>query len=724
MRTLLRALAALALAVAAFLVWALWPEGPGFDPAPLLARAERYDVRILRDEFGVPHIYGATDPDVAYGLAYAHAEDDALTIQKVLLATRGQLARVDGPDAAPVDYMVRLLGFWDDVEAGYHSAISPEARALAEAYADGFNHWAALHPDAVLPGVVPVRGQDVVAGFAFKTPLFYGLDGSLRELFSRGAGDEAPKLALQLSPSERAFHLGPAAPPALGSNAVAVSPRRTSDGATRLLVNSHQPYRGPVAWYEVRLRSGEGWDAAGGVFPGSPLVLHGHNRDLGWASTVNRPDLFDVYALVTAADRPGQYRLGDAWRDLERRTAGLDVRLLGRLRWTFTRDVLRSEHGPVVETPAGTFAFRYAGMGEIRQIDQYYRMNRARDFDAWWSAMSMQALPSINFVYADRTGRIAYVYNASLPRRAPGPDWRGDLPGDRPELIWTEHLSLDEVPHVIDPPSGFVVNCNHTPFRATAEGEGPRAEDFPERLGIETGMTNRGLRALELWGGDERITAEAFRAYKYDTRYSERSDERAWVEGLLALDVSDDPGLAEAQRVLASWDFDTAADDRAAALGVLATLPMLEARRRGEAPPEPRAALAAAARSLREHHGRLDPPWGELNRFRRGRFDEPIDGGPDVLRAAEARALGPDGTFTADSGDTLILFVEWDAEGRVRSETIHQFGSATLDAASPHFDDQVPLFLAERTKPVRLDEADLRAHLEREYRPGQESAAP
>jgi penicillin amidase/acyl-homoserine-lactone acylase len=298
------------------------------------------------------------------------------------------------------------------------------------------------------------------------------------------------------------------------------------------------------------------------------------------------------------------------------------------------------------------------------------------------------------------------------------------VPGDRRALIWTETRPLDEVPHVIDPPSGFVVNCNHTPFRATAEGEGPRARDFPERLGIETRMTNRGWRALELWGADERITPEEFRAYKYDKRYSERSAVHDWVEGLLLLDVSDDPGLVEAQRVLAGWGFGTEVDDRAAALGVLATRPMLEARQHGRPSPDPRAALAAAAAALREHHGRLDPPWGDVNRFRRGRWDAPIGGGPDVLRAVKAEGLDANGTLTADGGDTLILFVEWDAEGRVRSETIHQYGSATLDAASPHFDDQVPPFLEERTKPVWLDEAELRAHLEREYRPGEEAARP
>jgi len=724
MRTLVRLLLTLTVALAALLAWAFWPAGPGFDPEPLLARAERYDVRILRDGFGVPHVHGATDADVAYGLAYAHAEDDALTIQRVTLATRGTLATVAGRAAAPTDYLVSLLGFWDNVHAGYESEISPEARRLAEAYADGFNHWAALHPEAVLPGVVPVTGKDVVAGFVFKTPFFYGLDRHLRELFERDAAAGEASLAFQLAPTGRAFELGPAAPPELGSNAVAVAPGRSADGATRLLVNSHQPYEGPVAWYEVRLESGEGWDAAGGVFPGSPLMLHGHNRDLGWASTVNRPDLFDTYTLVTDPARPGQYRLGDAWLDLERQTARLDVRLLGRLRWPVERPVLRSRHGPVVELASGPVAFRYAGMGEIRQIDQYYRMNRARTFDEWWSAMEMQALPSINFVYADRTGRIAYLYNAALPRRVPGPDWSGDLPGDRPELVWSETLPLAELPHVIDPPSGFVVNCNHTPFRATAEGEGPRAEDFPERLGIETRMTNRGWRALELWGADPSITAAEFRAYKYDKRYSERSDVRAFVDALVSLDVADDPRLLAAQQLLANWSFDTEIGNRTTGLAVLAVLPSVLAKRLGEPPRDLRADLEAAVATLEAHHGRLDPAWGELNRFRRGAIDRPIAGGPDVLRAAEDLDPGPDGTFVVDSGDTLVIFATWGADGRLASETIHQYGSATLDETSPHYTDQVPLFLAEETKPVLLDEADLRENLEREYRPGDETATP
>lgn len=691
--------------------WALWPAAARFDPEPLLEAAAAYDVRILRDEYGVPHVYGARDADVAYGLGFAHAEDDFLTIQKVLLATRGELARVQGMEAAPIDYMVRLLGFWEDVEARYETDLSSEARAVAEAYAAGVNHYAALHRQAVLPGAIPARGEDVVAGFAFKMPLFYGLDRTILELF-----EEDRQRRLSLAPTEKAFRLVPGLAPPLGSNAVAVAPSRSADGATRLLVNSHQPYEGPVAWYEVRLHSEEGWDVAGGVFPGSPVMLHGHNRDLGWASTVNRPDLVDVYVLETDPEDPDRYRFGDGWRELETEEVEIEVRLFGRLTWTVTREVARSVHGPVLRRPHGTYAIRYAGMGEIRQLDQYLRMNKARSFAEWREAMAMQTLPSVNFVYADRAGHIGYFYNAKLPRREPGWSWKAYLPGDRPELVWRESWPFEAVPQVVDPPSGMVANANHTPFRATVGPYNPDPERFAEAHGIERRMTNRGLRALALYGGDPSITREEFRAYKYDKRYAEGSDARRLVAEILEAELP--PELEAAREVLARWEFTAEVDDRSAALAILSLSPIVIAERRGEEPPDLLESFREAAETLERHHGRLDPPWGEVNRFRRGTIDAPVGGGPDVLRAIESFELDDDGTYTARSGDCFFMFVEWGPDGALRSDSIHQFGSATLDPTSPHFADQVPLFLAEETKRVWLDEEDLREHLSREYRPG------
>ncbi|MEE3330158.1 MAG: penicillin acylase family protein [Myxococcota bacterium] len=707
-----------------FSVWVFAPERARFDAQPLIDAGAEYDVRILRDEYGVPHIYGVTDPDVAYGLAYAHSEDDFATIQEVLLSARGELARWKGASAAPLDMLVRWMGAWDAIAAGYDTELSPEVRALVEAYADGVNHYAALHPRETLPGVIPVTGRDVVAGFASRVPFFFGIQSTVAELF---ADERASPIAT--GPIEAAFeHMTHGAE--LGSNAVAVNRRRSADGATRLLINSHQPFTGPAAWYEVRLKSEAGWDMAGGVFPGSPIVLHGHNRDLGWASTVNRPDLADVYVLET--DETGQhYKLDGEWREFERRPNEVDIRLLGRLRtnwmWLASQlsplpvELLRSEHGPAVQTAHGTYALRYAGMGEIRQVEQWYRMNRATTHEEWTDAMRMLAIPSFNFVYADRKGRIAYYYNAKTPVRAKGWNWQEYLPGDRSDLIWTESYGFDDTPQVVNPRSGYVVSTNQTPFRATALGQGPDEEDFPAEAGFETNMNNRALRAHELYGRDRWITRDEFRKYKYDKRYSKDSRVREVISEVLAAEFDEGTTQREAQELLAGWSYDVEIGNRVTALAIMTAQPVILAERR-ELPEVPGVleSFKAAVETLLDHHGRLDPTWGEVNRFRRGHLDLPANGGPDVLRALEDFDLNEDGTFVPVSGDTLIYFVEWDRSGNLRSESIHQYGSATLDAKSVHYDDQVEMFLASGTKPVYFDEADLREHLESEYRPGEE----
>jgi penicillin amidase/acyl-homoserine-lactone acylase len=671
----------------------------------LLARAAAYDVRIQRDGFGVPHIRGKTDADVAYGLAFAHAEDDFDTIQRVLLASRGALARVEGREAAPADFLFHWFGVGDAVRAGYESELSAEARAVAEAYADGVNHYAALHPEAVLPGAIPSSGRDVVAGFTFRTPFFYGLERALTPLF-----EEEPSEALA------AWFEAPAW--ALGSNAIAVAPHRSADGKTRLLVNSHQPYTGPVAWYEVRLESETGWDIAGGVFPGSPVVLHGTNRHLGWASTVNTPDLVDIYRLEIDPHDPDRYRLDGEWKRFEKDEVALEVKLLGRLTWTVRREILRSVHGPVIRQPHGAFALRFVGQGELRHLEQYLRMNRARSLGEWQDAMRMQAVPSANFVYADRAGNIAYFYNAVFPKRVAGLDWQGVLPGDRSDLIWNEFLPFEAAPQVVNPRSGFVVNSNHSPFQSTEPADAPDPAHFAPELGIETRMTNRGYRALELFSADDSITAEEFRAYKYDKRYSKRSEARRIVDEVLASDFFGDAQLTAGQELLRGWSESTEADDRTAAQAILTSTPVVVAQMRGKTPPSIGGSYRAAVRTLLRRHGRIDPLWGEVNRFQRGELDLPASGGPDVLRAIEDFEL-EEGIYAARSGDSFVVFVEWDGEGRQTIETIHQFGSATLDRESPHYADQVPLFLAEKTKPVYMDADALAPHVTRDYRPGE-----
>jgi len=667
------------------------------DPAIFIARAAQYDVHIRRDSWGVPHVLGKTDADVAFGLGFAHSEDDFATIQDVALASRGQLAASTGLKGATTDYLVHLFRVWENIDARYAKDLPPDLRRVIEAYADGVNYYAALHPEKRKDGLLPLTGKDVAAGFVFKTPFFYGLDSLLRKLNTDTGGKPLPEI---------------------GSNGLAVGPHRSADGATRLLVNSHQPYEGPVSWYEVVLQSGEGWHVAGGIFPGTPFMLHGHNEHLGWANTVNSPDLADVYRLTINPANDNQYLLDGKWRDFEKSDAAIRVKLLGPLYWTFHRDVLWSAQGPVFKTDHGVFAVRYAGINEIRQVLQYYRLNKARDLDEWKAAMRLQALPSINYIYADEHGTIGYVYNAQFPVRKEGIDWHGFIPGDRSDLIWHAYVPFDKIPQIWNPKSDFVFNSNNTPFQATAPEDDLKPADFPKTLGIQTNMTNRAMRALETFGADPSITADAFRRYKFDLTYSVHADVMRMIAEILAVKPGDDADLKEAQRILKAWDRRTDIHDRGTALAVLMGVRAAPEEQGGPWKEKPIDALKEAMAILKTHFGRLDPEWGQVNRFRRGTLDLPIDGGPDIYRAVYGKQQD-DGTLTAVDGDTFIMFVTWDRNGKLSSQSIHQYGSATLDSASPHYADQTPLFVKMQMKPVWFTEAELKGHIARDYRPGQ-----
>ncbi|MEQ8179686.1 MAG: penicillin acylase family protein [Amphiplicatus sp.] len=709
-------------AVCALLVIAgavLWTPGPTrFDASAAKQAAAAFDARVIRDAFGVPHIYGPRDADVAFGLAYAHAEDDWKTIEETLFFSRGTLASQTGKRGAITDYLVAALNVWPDIEAQYERTLSPKTRELVEGYAAGINFWCAERPSRCKSGVAPVSGKDIVAGFVMRTPFFYGLDAELTALFetkpeTHAALEQAREALLRLPPSVE-----------VGSNAIAVAPSRATDGHTRLMVNSHQPYTGPVAWYEVRVKSEEGWDMIGGLFPGSPIVSHGAGPKLGWAFTVNKPDLVDVYKLeVDNPKKPTKYRFDGDWKPLERSKTKLRVRLFGPFSLPVTREVYRSAHGPVFVTPSGVFAVAYAAMNDIRGVEQFYRLNKASDFAEWRNAMAMQAVPSFNVVYADGKGTIAYYYNAAIPIRARDQDWSTPVPGDKSELLWQGVRPFGSAPHVVAPAAGYVVNGNNNPFESSSAEDSPKPEDFPPEYGIDMKTTNRGLREQELYGADEAISGEEFVAYKMDHFYSRKSRLAHLIDSLLADDsVTNDPGLAEEIALLKSWDLSASKDSRSAALAIRTGRLALDWYLAGEHPetPNPKDALTQASEELRAAFGRIDPLWSEAMRLKRGEESWALNGGPETLRAVYPDGENAHGAWTAAGGDTYILYADWpEGGGTPLIKTIHQFGSATLSKKSPHYADQAPLFAAEEWKspPMTLDALLLEATAD--YRPGE-----
>ncbi|MBT8114322.1 MAG: penicillin acylase family protein, partial [Arenicella sp.] len=393
-----------AVAITAAAIWLYRPLAENPDAETLAAAASNYAVEIIRDQWGVPHITGETDADVSFGLAYAHAEDDFETIQETLAATRGVLARYRGSSVATTDYVSHLLSVWPTVEARFANDVPEDVKAIAAAYVAGLNYYAAQHPDQTWQGLAPFKAEDVIAGFIFKTPFFYGLDDVLLDLFDEHRNID---IALDPAPGEIAWQSRRSSHSEFGSNALAVRAHRSGDGKTRLLINSHQPMTGPVAWYEAHLISQQGLNISGGLFPGTPVVLHGFNDQLGWANTVNHIDLSDSYVLTRNPENELQYRLDGKWVDFEVREVEIEVKLFGPFRYPVKRRLLISRHGPVIESKKASYALRYAGMGEIRQLEQYYRLNRAENIGEFMQAMRMNALPSINYIYADRDDNIA-----------------------------------------------------------------------------------------------------------------------------------------------------------------------------------------------------------------------------------------------------------------------------------------------------------------------------
>ena len=691
---------------------------------PLLAtRAEappphRYDTRIVRDSYGVPHIFGTTDADVAYGIAYAHAEDDFETLQQVVAMTRGRFGALAGQEGAGVDFALAFVDARATVDRDYMKQPA-DVRALLDGYAAGLNRYAATHPAEVkLARLFPVNGRDIATGFVLRSPFFFGLDGVLGAL----AKDDPlpPQFAGPRPDAPDPAALPPGAPEPVastenGSNAFALAPARSADGATRLVSNSHQPWRGPVAWYELVVHSRAGWDFAGATFPGAPYPLLGHNRTLGWTNTVNRPDLIDVYKLDATADRT-QYRYDGALRPLKAERIWLRVKW-GPFVLPVPRTLYRAVQGPVIVNASGAYAVRYAGADQLRMVEEYYRLNKARDFAEWQAALAMQGVPATNFIYADAAGNIAHIYNAAFFRRKPGPNYYKVLRGDTSANYAPGTLPWRVVPKNINPRSGFIVNANNSPFQASGAGYELDERAFSPLLGIETTTTNRATRGIELMGADPSISDAELHAIKFDTAVSRQSWAAGWFARLAAADPHGDAQVQAAQALLAQWDWNYDGKGRADALALL----LLRAGNRwhypNKTPPSPQQVIAEAAAYLTRYFRRLDPPLAQLLRLHQGKVDLPMDGGPDTLRAAANWDQAPNGQLRVKHGDSFIMFMAWDKAGRVRSESVQPFGAATTRPQSKHYADQAALFVAHKLKPVWFDPAELARHTERDYRP-------
>jgi penicillin amidase/acyl-homoserine-lactone acylase len=676
---------------------------PTRPDAATFQQAQR--VRILRDSYGVPHVFGHSDADAAFGAAYANAEDDFGTVQDIFAAARGKLGLLHlSKLALQNDYYVQLVRVEEQLDAGY-TRLPEDVRSVLDGYARGLNLYAYLHPKEADGRLFPMTGRDIAAGFLHKLPLMLGFPIALAELDKDEPKHVGSKLAMR---SDDGFEQ------LIGSNAHAVLGSRSSDGVTRLNVNSHQPWEGPVAWYEMQIASTEGWNMTGGTFPGAPFILHGHNDTLGWAHTVNHPDVVDVYELVR--DGATGYRYDGGVHQLESRQAELPLDI-GFFTLTLHKEVLWAEQGPAFETKHGTYALRYAGIERgLVAIEQWFRMNKAKNLDEWKAAMALQGIPMFNTVYADRS-HVYYLYNALMGKRPEGFDYHQVLPGDRSDVVWREYMSFVDLPQVENPPSGYVHSCNGSPFTAAGPIGSPQ-DHYSATFGIDHQDWNRTFRTLMLLGGEGKITPEAFAKMKFDRAYDKRSTMYTHVlDPLLATFVPKTPDETRAIQLLREWDGDCAPGSAAATIAIL-TYKSVDPEIRGEGDPhidDPAAGLRDTLAWLKSGYGSIEVPLENVQRLRRGALDLGVAGGPDVMAALYATREKK--KLLGTQGDSYILMVDFDEAG-AHSRAISNYGASNRKD-SPHYADQAPLFVRQELRPVWRTEADIRQHLDREYHPGE-----
>ena len=641
-------------------------------------------VEIIRDAYGVPHIYAPTDPEVAYGLAWAHSEDDFQTIQLTLLGAKGMLGQHLGKRGAAVDYVVQLLDCQGVVKREWNT-LSDEYQQLIKGYTQGINSYARNYPEQVLvDGSFPVTVEEVLSAYVLSLSVISGADKVIGDLVSGNVDEFTPK--------EEG-----------GSNAFAFARSKTADDFVYLNINSHQPLEGPSSWYEAHLISDDGWNMMGGLFPGAATIFHGTNEHLGWAHTVNYPDKIDVFELEMHPENELKYQFDNGWKELEQKEVMLSVQILFGLKIKVKKTIYRSIYGPVVKNDKGYFAFDLGALHDLRAPEQWYRMNKANNWDEFRDALTMVAIPGFNIVYADGQDNIYYLGNAKIPDRNPSFDWSKTLPGNTSETLTSGYHKLEELPQVLNPKSGFVFNTNNSAFSCTSTDENPSYDDYDFTMGYQVFENNRSMRFLQLVEEKGQISWADFLEIKYDGQLPYDLEFPLDIQALFQLEVEDYPRYTELLTILQTWDGKSGYDNLGAAqfvilynylkeqypISYLDSTKILTESQIIEA-------VGQTQKYLKKYFKRVDIRLGDYQFLVRGTKVVPVNGIPDVITAMHSEPY-KNGRVKAVQGESYIMLVRYPEEGLPIIETVNVFG-ASNQSDSPHYDDQMLLFVNQKKR--------------------------
>jgi len=695
-------------------------------------------VTIMRDTWGIAHVFGQTDADTVFGLLYAQAEDDFNRIELNYVNALGRLAEIEGEKELYRDLRMKL--FIDPIELRAKYDTSPAwLRALMDAFADGLNFYLYTHPSA-RPKLITHFEPWMALAFT------EGSIGGDIESISLNNLEAFYGTGTKLTAAEPAPTTPPAPHEAQGSNGFAIAPTRSASGHALLLINPHTSfYFRP----ELHAVSDEGLNAYGATTWGQFFVYQGFNEHLGWMHTSNGADVIDEYreTLVPAPTGP-TYRYGDATRPFLTKKIALLYRAgpAGTPLAERNITVYFSHHGPIVRTANGQWIAVKMMNDPVPALTQSYQRTKARTYTEFTQVMELRTNTSNNTVYADADGNIAYFHGNFAPRRDPRFNWKLPVDGSDPATEWHGLHAVAETIHLLNPSSGWIQNTNNWPFSAAGSAS-PKLTDYPSYLWSNP-ENARGLNAVRVLSHQAAFTLNSLIEAAYDPALP--AFETLLPVLFRAYDAmpNNNPrhaALAAPITALRAWDHRAAVDSIPTTLAILwaqsfGTL-ISEAKNRelvvvdhlvaSLTSSQCLDALAQVIARLTRDFGTWQTPWGEINRFQRPsgdinpKFDDNLPSLPIAFAPSDWGSLpafgvsGPPQTtkrIYGNRGNSFVAVVEFGP--RIQAKTLLA-GGVSGDPTSPHFNDQAARYATGTFKDAWFYRADIEKHTERTYHPGQ-----
>ncbi|MCS6818308.1 MAG: penicillin acylase family protein, partial [Chitinophagales bacterium] len=453
---------------------------------------------------------------------------------------------------------------------------------------------------------------------------------------------------------------------------------------------------------------------AGPMFHGSSSLAMGVNEHLGWAMTWNHMRKADVFKLHMHPRKKLFYEIDGQWEKLEKRPVWLKVKIKGIVvpvrkisYWSKYGATLKSEKS------GDFYAIRFGANQTIKTPQQLYEMNKAKNLNEFWKALRNNALALFNIVYADKEGNIFYLSNGEIPDRNLKYDWRGIIPGNRSDNLWTRLLPNDSLPHVINPDCGYVMNTNNTPFDATCENRNDDPNRYPRYLIDERpGNNNRAIRLKELLSEREKFSFDDLKRIKFDYRISDNSPLIKSLKPLFGLDTLKYPEFSTALRILLSWD--KVCDTNSYGTAVLGAFiqSLFEKRNYSDeafvsgfslTEEEVVEHLREAIKYMREKFGSEVIRWGDVHVNHRANKIIPLNGFPDVLSPSYPRLKQINGKnyLVPKHGDTYTMLVSFNKQGPEKIFSLLPTGNSQRKD-SPYYTNQMELFRDVQLKAMTL----------------------